>query len=425
MEKQIGIKAFYTKKPGIGGKLKVKPEDFVVREISILPPKAVKNDGKYVIAKIRSRNWETNRLIRQFARALGISRKRISFAGTKDKRAITTQLMAFQTPIEKLSELRITDVEILDPYTTNKKIDLGDLIGNEFDIVIRDIKNDVKKNVEEIKKQILKLGGFPNFFGVQRFGAIRPITHIVGKYIVLEDFKKAVHTYIGNPIEGEAKESYLAREYLEKTKNYSEALKRYPKKLGFERAVLNHLVCNPEDYVDALKNLPKNLLMMFVHAYQSFLFNKILSERIRRNLPLNEPLIGDIILPIDKYGLPNHNVWIDVNGQNIAKIKRMMKEKKAFVSGLLYGSETRFAENEQGEIERKIVNEENLKPQDFIIPRIREISSKGIRREILAPLTSLDHEIGDDWMRLRFKLTKGCYATSLLREFMKTEMRNY
>jgi tRNA pseudouridine13 synthase len=164
---------------------------------------------------------------------------------------------------------------------------------------------------------------------------------------------------------------------------------------------------------------------MFVHAYQSFLFNKILSERIKRDLPLNDPLIGDIVLPIDKNGLPNHNVWIVVNESNIAKIKRRTKEKKAFVSGLLYGSESRFAENEQGEIERRVVNEENLKPQDFIIPKIREISSKGTRRELLAPLNTLALEIGDDQVRLKFKLTKGCYATCLLREFMKTKMRNY
>ena len=425
MENEIGIEVFYTKTPGIKGKLKARPEDFIVDEISILPPKIAENDGKYVIAKIRSRNWETNRLIRQFSRLLGISRKRISFAGTKDKRAITTQLMAFQTSIEELRRLSIADVEILDLYTSNTKIDLGDLIGNEFDIVIRDIEDDVKRNVEAVKKQILRSGGFLNFFGVQRFGAIRPITHIVGQYIILGDFKKAVHTYIGNPIKGENEEAYLAREYLEHTENYSEALKRFPKILGFERAVLNYLVRNPEDYVDALKELPKNLLMMFVHAYQSFLFNKILSERIKRDLPLNEPLIGDIVLPIDKNGLPNHNVWIAVNEKNIEKIKRKTKEKKAFISGLLYGSESRFAENEQGEIERRVINEENLKPQDFIIPKIREISSKGTRRELLAPLNTLALEIGDDQVRLKFKLTKGCYATCLLREFMKTEMRNY
>ena len=49
-----------------------------------------------------------------------------------------------------------------------------------------------------------------------------------------------------------------------------------------------------------LKELPKNLLTMFVYAYQSYLFNKILSERIKKNLPLNKAVVGDIILPIRK-----------------------------------------------------------------------------------------------------------------------------
>ncbi|MFA5772717.1 MAG: tRNA pseudouridine(13) synthase TruD [Thermoplasmata archaeon] len=429
VEKGIGLEVFFTDTKGIGGKLKNEPEDFIVDEIPILPAPA--NEGKYIIATVKSRNWETNRLIRHLARTLRISRKRIHFAGTKDKRAVTTQLMAFDgVDKETIEKLKISDIEISNVYTSNKSLDMGDLIGNNFYIVVRDIQlSDVEINkiVNDDLECISKLGGFPNFFGIQRFGAVRPITHHLGKFIVHGDFEKAVFAYAANPLPWENEESHSARAFLEKTRDFKQALKIYPKQLSFELTMIHYLASNPNDFVGALKQLPKNLLMMFVHAYQAYLFNKILSERIRRQLPLNEPQIGDVILPIDKNKLPNHDVWIDVNDTNIDKIKKAVAEQKAFVSGLVFGSETKFANNEQGEIERKIIEKEGLKPNDFIIPKIPEISSSGIRRELLAQLkvSDISLEVSDKTLRLKFQLLKGCYATSLLREFMKADVMSY
>lgn len=97
-EAEIGLEVFFTDSPGIGGRLKQDPEDFIVDEIS-LPPSEDKS-GSYTIAKVTSQNWETNRLIRELSKTLGISRDKIGFAGTKDKRGITSQLMSFQTPLE-------------------------------------------------------------------------------------------------------------------------------------------------------------------------------------------------------------------------------------------------------------------------------------------------------------------------------------
>ena len=105
-------------------------------------------------------------------------------------------------------------------------------------------------------------------------------------------------SYVANPIEGEEKESYELRKQLDKTHDFAEALKSYPNKLNFEKAMLNKLVVNPKDFVGALKELPNNLLTMFVYAYQSYLFNGILSERIRKKIPLNEAIVGEIVLPI-------------------------------------------------------------------------------------------------------------------------------
>ena len=298
VEKKIGIETFFTPFKGIGGKLRTTPEEFIVNEISNYPPK--KENGKFTIADVTSNNWETNHLIRELSKNLHISRKRIGFAGTKDKRANTTQLMSFyKITIDELSKIKIKDIEIENIYTSDRPVKIGNLVGNRFLITVRNIDKKVSSDsISDIVTFIEKYGGFPNFYGVQRFGIIRPITHVVGKYIVRNNFKKAVMTYIANPIEGEDEESFGLRKSLENNLDFATALKLYPDKLDFEKAILNKLVQNPNDFVSALKELPKNLLTMFIYAYQSYLFNRILSERIKKKIPLNKAVLGDIILPI-------------------------------------------------------------------------------------------------------------------------------
>ncbi len=440
-EKKLGLEVFFTDTPGMGGKIKIVAEDFIVEEISLEPER--KENGNFTIARIKSKNWETNKLVRELSRALGISRKRICFAGTKDKRAVTTQLFCFQASKEIISKLSLPDVEILDLYTSAKPVEIGNLIGNEFEVLIRNIAlpaEKVKTIVENVNEIILAAGGFPNFYGVQRFGAVRPITHIVGKYILEGNFEKALLTYTAEPIKGEHPEAFEARKFLKESYDFKKALSVYPKELIFERAIIHYLAKESTDYIGALRQLPKNLLMMFIHSYQSYLFNRILSERLRRNYPLGEALIGDLVLTVDKYNLPCHNSWVKAEERNIPKLNARIKEGKAFVSGVIFGAESEFAEGVQGEIESKIIAEEKIKREDFIIPAMPELSSKGERRNLIAPLKALDYKINEDSLHsaiqnstlraplkqlrlqsilLKFQLQKGCYATSLLREFMK------
>jgi len=430
-EKIVGIETFFTPFEGVGGKLRSQPEDFNVVEVSNYPSKS--ENGKYIIGDVTTTNWETNLLIRELSNKLHISRQRISFAGTKDKRAKTTRLISiYGVSDERLSKIKIKNVTIENVYRSDFLVKIGNLMGNRFKITVRDIEKKFDLNhIKKISNYIEKCGGFPNFYGIQRFGIIRPITHIVGEYIVKDDFEKAVMTYIGNPIEGEDFGSYKARERLEKTKNFSEALKSFSDNLNFEKAILNKLVNNPKNYVEALKELPKNLLTMFVYAYQSYLFNKILSERIRKKIPINRAIIGDIILPIRR-GIIDEKAII-VSKSNIDKVNLQISKKKAVVSGILFGSDTIFSNGEMGEIEHKIIESEKIEPRDFIIADIPRISSRGSRHPLLAAVDKIELKLSDDSLNkdknaliLKFQLKKGCYATSLLREFMKSEnIKNY
>ncbi len=424
-ESELGLEVFLTGDvPGIGGKLRATPEDFIVDEISVLPPEHA--DGKYVVARVWHRNWEANRLVRRIGSNLHVSRAKIGFAGTKDGRSVATQLMSFDAPIEAVTSVTIPDVRITDAYRARRMIQIGDLIGNRFRIRVADLDAsvDVQESCRLAKEKLDATDGYPNFFGTQRFGSVRPITHLIGRDMVRGDLQAAVMRYVANPLE-EDSDANDARRVLQETGDFERALREFPQKLTFERMLIGHMKDHPGDHVGALRTLPRNLLMMFVHAYQSYMFNRIVSQRIREGLPLGEPVVGDLVLPLTKTGVPDHDTSIPVTADNLEKATRNCHEGKAFVSGLIYGSESTYSSGRMGEIERAIVLEEGLKGSDFEIVGLREASSKGTRREILATYKDLKVEVGQGDVTFSFALNKGCYATSLLREFMKAEITHY
>jgi tRNA pseudouridine13 synthase len=425
-EVDLGLELYLTEDiPGIGGKLRKTPEDFEVDEISILPPEDP--EGRFVIAKVWHRNWEANRLVRRLSTNLRVSRARIGFAGTKDGRSVATQLMSFDAPIDAVRALSIPDVVVSDAYRARRGIAIGDLVGNRFTIRVSDLRKDVDVagTCGKVRERLQGTGGFPNFFGVQRFGSIRPITHLIGKDLVRGDFEGAVMRYVANPMDEEDSDANDARRALQESRDFERALKEFPQKLTFERTMITRLKDRPDDYVGALRTLPKNLLMMFVHAYQSYLFNKILSERIRAGMSIREPEVGDLILPLGKTNVPDQDNPIPVTETNLQKVVRSATEGKAFISGLIFGTESQFAGGRMGEIEMRVIEAEGVEKMDFQIVGLREASSKGIRRELLAQAKDLRIDFDGEVATFGFALNKGCYATSLMREFMKAEMSQY
>lgn len=425
-ESDLGLEVYLAEGvEGLGGKLRSTPEDFVVDEISILPPR--EPEGKFVVAKVWHRNWEQNRLVRRLGTNLHVGRASVSFAGTKDGRSVATQLMSFNAPLVDVQALDIPDVKILDAYRTNRMISIGDLVGNSFQIRVTGIdpSKDTVAICKAVRERLDGVGGFPNFFGVQRFGSVRPITHLIGKDLIRGDFEGAVMRYAANPSENEDSEVNDARRALQESRDFERALREFPTKLSFERTLISYLRDNPGNYVGALRTLPFNLLMMFVHAYQSYLFNRTLSARIRDGMSIALPEVGDLILPLSKTHVPDHDNPILVGEDNLEKAVRNAKEGKAFVSGLIYGTESTFAGGRMGELERAVIEGEGIAKQDFQIVGLRAASSKGTRRELLAPCKDLGIDLGEGEARFKFTLNKGCYATTLLREFMKADITQY
>jgi tRNA pseudouridine13 synthase len=432
-EKRIGIWFYATQSEGIGGTIKTIPADFSVREVT---NRTEGDTGKYLIAELTKQNWDTHSVVREISNRLRVSRNRIGFAGTKDKFALTTQKISiWDTAESELERVRIADVSLKIVGRSNKAVSLGDLYGNEFAIVIRNVEGteeELKEKIAAITDEIETAGGIPNFFGVQRFGISRPITHIVGEHLIRGNIKEAVLSYISNIFPDESEEAKEARS-LCKNGDLKECLKRMPLFLRYERSMLNELVrsgnkeIGEAQFLSAFSVLPKNLQKLFVHAYQAYLFNLILSHRLKQHVPLNEAVVGDVVCFHNELGFADPDKVEQVTEDKLEGINRLIKRGRAFVTAPIFGSETEFADGVVGKIERKVLEDEKVELSNFYIEKIPEISSKGTRRPVLVPVpVKLNAEISDDELNperckatLQFFLPKGSYATVLLREYMK------
>ena len=428
-KRDIGLMRYITPQPGLGGRIKQLIEDFIVREITpdgkILSINASQEieqsnslNGEYTEFNIVKKDWDTHRLIHKLRRRLRVSRKRFSFAGTKDRRALTVQRMSvWKIHPSKLLELRIKDVKILNPIYAKTPISLGDLWGNNFTIIIRDISESTVK-IEQIidlfLENIQEIGGLVNFFGHQRFGSLRPITHLVGKSFIQGDFKKASEIFLTATSPLESKEVTTARKELAETEDYRNAVKKFPKGYKPELAMINHLLKHPNDFINAFRKISKGLRLMFVHAFQSYIFNKFLSLRFQKGLSL-KPTYEDIVQT--------------ANG-SVHLFKENLDDESTLVAPLIGYQLPLFPTGIVGKLFDEILTEEGIQPSMFRIKSYPEASSKGGYRPVIMPIKDFQAlEINDDplndgkkMLKVTFSLGKGSYATILLRELMKTDL---
>jgi tRNA pseudouridine synthase, TruD family len=414
----IGVKYYTTDSPGCGGKLRQHPEDFLVEE---LWEERRYEGGRYLVVAVEKKNWDTHHLIRDLSRRLRISQKRFGWAGTKDKRAVTRQRMSIINLDEKeLERVSLPGVKIKVLGRSNRSVALGDLSGNRFQVRIRDLEVGPKeaiRRLDRITAEVEGLGGLPNYFGVQRFGEVRPVTHLVGEALVKGDPKEAVFIYLTMPFPGEPEATRVARSDLQETEDLTRALRDYPHHLRYERAILNHLVEHRGEYASSFDVLSTNLKRLFVHAYQSYLFNMVLSRRMERGLPLDRAVEGDVVCYL-KEGIPNPSRTQHVDRNNLDAVNRLASRGRAYVTLPLFGYESQFAEDEPGRVERAVLDEEGMGLEGFRVAANPGLGSKGVRRPALLKLDP-QVQVVEGSALLGFTLPPGSYATVVLREYMK------
>ncbi len=413
----LGMDYYITDSPGCGGIIKSCAEDFQVTEVF---EELGYEGGRYLVLDVEKTNWDTHHLIREMARKLRISQKRFGWAGTKDKKAITTQRISIMNLDESaLSRINLPDLKIRILGKTNRAVGLGDLLGNSFRITIRDMScPDPVVRLAAITSEIEEYGGVPNYFGIQRFGDQRPVTHKVGEALARGNIKEAAFIFLALSFPGELESTRAAREKLWETRDIPAALKEFPEYLHFELAMLNYLVEHPGDYAHSFDVLSVNLKRLFVHAYQSYIFNRILSRRMAAGMSLQEAVVGDVVC-FAKEGLPDMDRVQKVTMENLEAIDRLAKRGRAFLTLPLIGFETAIEEGAQGEMERSILREEGILPENFTVPENPDLGSRGTRRAALCHVKP-QIRVLENRAELQFTLPKGSYATVVLREYMKS-----
>lgn len=417
-DRAIGMELYATSSPGCGGRLRMRSEDFVVEEIY---EDQSYRGGRYLIVEVEKVDWEAHHLVRELSRQLRISQRRFSWAGTKDKKAVTRQRMSIANlDEEEISRITLPGVEVGVLGRSNRPVALGDLRGNRFSVRIGEIdleEVEVASRLNDVTKEIRALGGLPNYFGVQRFGEVRPVTHLVGEALVRGDPERAALTYLALPFPGEPETTRMARSRLLEGRDFTRALQEYPLRLRYERAMISRL-SEDGDWAHSFDVLATNLKRLFVHAYQSLLFNRILSERMRLGLPLDRAVEGDVVC-FSKGGLPNPDKLQAVDETNLAAVNRLADRGRAFVTLPLFGHRSEFAEGVPGETERSALGEEGVALSDFRVETNPDLGSPGNRRPALLRVDPAV-ELEEGSALLKFDLPAGSYATVVLREYMKT-----
>ena len=211
-------------------KFKQVPEDFVVIEI---PSVKIEKQGRFIYFWMKKKGLNTLDVIKGLARQLRIKEKDIGFAGSKDKHAVTAQMLSiFGTKKEEVEKIKLENVYLEFRGYGNIPISLGDLQGNEFEIIIRNLG----------PEKIEKIDYVENYFDEQRFSE-NNVT--IGRHLLKKEFSKAVALI----------DEFKVAKYLEQ---------------------------KPTDYVGALKVLPIRLLRMYVNAYQSYLWNKTVATYLEK-----------------------------------------------------------------------------------------------------------------------------------------------
>jgi tRNA pseudouridine13 synthase len=385
--------------PGIGGQLKVMPEDFVVEEIPLYLPCG---EGQHVYVEIEKRGISTFGAIKDIARALKVPRQAIGYAGLKDAFAITRQTISINNMSEKAVEaLDLPKVKILSVSRHRNKLKTGHLAGNRFIIRVREVTEESIPAAQMILDRLHKEGA-PNYFGEQRFGH-RDNTHRLGEMLIRGDFERFVTEYLGSPQAHERADVQASRQLIDEGL-WAEALEQWPHQLSDEKRVLAAIAKNGLSAETVYKSIDKKMKGFFVSAYQSYLFNQLLAQRLPTITQLQQ---GDV-------------AYIHGKGAAFLVEDPSAEQPRADTfdispTGPLFGPKMLRAQGIPGEQEQEILQTYNLAPEDF---NIEGVKVHGARRPYRLKIKN-PRVWWDMGLMVSFELESGAYATTVMNEIMK------
>ncbi len=302
--------------------IKAVPEDFVVEEVPVVE---IKQSGAFVYFWLKKRNYTTIDAVQEVARHVRVAVERIGVAGNKDKCAVTKQLCSVSRNYEGLLRLfQHKSIQLEIAGYGESSIATGTLQGNKFRIIVR--------NASVVPE---KREWFVNFFGEQRFSSQNVA---IGRALLQQDFSQAIAL-----------------------------MKEVRLRINSEES---------RDKVRVLRLLPKKVLKLFVHAYQSSLWNRVVQE-------------------VTKHAVPDAHVQVALPGFGFE------------------GWESIRVQYEQ------LLEADHLSFDSFVIRQFPELSGEAQERPVWIHVPDLIISQEDKNILLTFTLPKGAYATEVVRQLFE------
>jgi tRNA pseudouridine13 synthase len=391
-----------SKLPGTGGVIRRQPEDFQVDEIPLYEPCGA---GDHLYLRVEKSGLTTYDLLRELANALNCKERDLGYAGLKDARAMTRQTVS--VPLRKPDDvkgLEIPGVTILSACLHRNKLRPGHLAGNRFRIRIHQPNPGGLQRAESILG-VLEETGVPNRFGDQRYGALGN-SHRIGRAILRDDYSGAIDEIIGDPAKiihagwQQASEAYHSGDL-------ETAIAKLPRHCRPERRLLEMIRAGKSPR-KAVRAIPRKLLRLYLSAYQSSLFDRLVDMRMDT---LKQLFLGDL-------------AYKHINGACFLVTDPDVEQPRAesfeiSPTAPLYGYKTKLAEGRTGLLEQRILDQEQLTLEAFHLSD--GLAMSGERRPLRVPIQVSECIMDKEDLLLSFSLPKGCFATTVLSEVMKTE----
>lgn len=410
----IESKFFTAEFPGIGGKIKSKAKDFVVEEILADPPSG---EGNHLYLFFEKVDINTVDLARILAKIFNVRDRDVGYAGRKDSNSYSRQWFSvacshkeFLNKKTELENLHNKNCIFLCFERGLKKLRRGALKSNKFHIRIRDVSCFALEKSREIIEYLV-FNKLPNYFGSQRFGIHGNVANI-GRFLLSHDYNFAVSSLVGEKRLETANnlEKIRLNEAVVKFEksDFLGAKELWPNSWVAEQSVLTSLA-NGNSNEKAIKSIPFLERNFFGSAFQSQLFNECLSLRLELGY-FDSLLEGDVALS-DNFSRPQLM-------RNYAEAEKSRLDSSVSASGPIFGKRMLKPFGIELEIEASILLKYDLCIDNFI-SNLTELQLKGGRRAYRTEILNFEIKLIKNDLFLNLELSKGAFATQVLKEVMK------